>query len=361
MSHMVLALLGWSVGWVLLWRVPRLGSGRGNSTPYAVVIPARDEATNIGEIVRQVRAQEPPPAEVVVIDDDSSDGTAHLAATAGATVHPAGPAPPGWVGKTWACHRGAMLSTAPVLVFLDADVRIRTDALDPVVRRVGDHRGLVSVAPYQTVPRPHEWLSLFFALAAVMGVGFASMTKRRVRGAFGPCIVIGREQYDSIGGHAAVGDEVVEDMALARHAHDAGLRVEVFGGGPEISLRMYPSGLPSLVEGWSKNIATGARRTPLVRGLAVATWVAGAIAAVLALTDPTPLALVIFAIWVGQVAWMARQIGDFPPLALIGYVVPLLAFVVVFVRSLLLTLVGRRVSWRGRTFRVGAGSRGGRR
>jgi 4,4'-diaponeurosporenoate glycosyltransferase len=356
MTHITLALVGWSLGWLLLWRVPRLAATSGSSEPYAVVIPARDEAANIGEIVRQVRAQQSPPAELVVIDDDSSDDTAAIAAAAGATVHSAGPVPPGWVGKTWACHRGATLSHAPVLVFLDADVRIGADALERVVGRVVERGGLVSIAPYHTVPRPHEWLSLFFALIAVMGVGFASMTRRKVSGAFGPCIAIGREQYDRIGGHAAVGDQVVEDMAMARNADDAGLGVEVYGGGAEFTWRMYPSGPASLVEGWTKNIATGARHTPPLRGLAVAIWVSGAIAAVLALTDPSPLALAVFAIWVGQISRMARQIGDFPPVALIGYVVPLFAFVAVFVRSLLLTVFRRRVSWRGRTFRVGTRS-----
>jgi len=351
MTNITIALLGWSVGWLLLWRIPRLARGSEPLLPYAVVIPARDEASNIGEIVRQVQAQTSPPAEIVVMDDESSDDTAAIAAAAGATLHVAGPPPPGWVGKTWACHRGAILTEAPVLVFLDADVRLGADALEPVVRRAGGGRRLVSIAPYHTVARPHEWLSLFFALVAVMGVGFASITRRKVRGAFGPLIAIGREEYDRIGGHAAVGDQVVEDLALASNAQDAGLGVEVYGA-RSITWRMYPSGPASLIEGWTKNIATGAHRTPPLRTLAIGLWVAGSVAAVLGLTDPSLLAVLVLAMFVAQIAWMARQIGDFPPIAAIGYVVPLLAFVVVFVRSAVVTLTRRRVSWRGRSYQV---------
>ena len=71
-----------------------------------------------------------PGDELVVVDDHSSDGTADVAAAHGATVVAAPALPSGWVGKPHACWIGAGATTAPLLVFLDADVRPGPDLLD---------------------------------------------------------------------------------------------------------------------------------------------------------------------------------------------------------------------------------------
>jgi len=87
---------------------------------YDVVIPARDEGSTVGAVVRAARAA--PGAGVVwVVDDGSSDDTAEVARAAGAEVIAArAPSEPG--DKAKALALGVAATTAPVLVFFDADI-----------------------------------------------------------------------------------------------------------------------------------------------------------------------------------------------------------------------------------------------
>src|SRR5690606_22746724 len=87
----------------------------------------------------------------------------------------------------------------------------------------------------------------------------------------GQYIMVRRTAYDSIGGHAAVQGEIVEDLALALLFLRRGLRVRMMFGESLISTRMYRS-LPEMLEGWSKNLYLGARQSmgdfPIRRALA---------------------------------------------------------------------------------------------
>ncbi len=347
-TQLALAVSGWMIGWFLLWRIPRLSPPAGAVEDYSVVIPARNEAHNIGELVAQVRGQTHPPGEIVVVDDDSSDGTAAAAEAAGASVIRSGALPDGWVGKNWACHQGARETTAPMMVFLDADVRLKADALGAVVSRAIRSGGLLSVIPFHTIRRPYEWFSLFFAAVSVMGVGLAAAVRLRTRGACGACIAISRDDYRTIGGHAAVAGEVVEDIALAENADRLGLPVDASGGRTMISYRMYATGWRALVEGWTKNIASGAGRVPAWRTAAIAVWIAGAGSAVLALASAPLVGLALLAAWVFQLARMGTRLGTFPPRAALTYPLLLAGFVLIFARSLALVLLRRPVQWRGR-------------
>ena len=121
--------------------------------------------------------------------------------------------------------------------------------------------------------RAYERLSAMFNIIGFMGVGAASPARDAVaRGAFGPVMVTSRADYDLVGGHASVRGEIVEDIALARRYRSASLAVHAFGGGRLARFRMYPDGLGQLLEGWSKNIATGASTVPFGRLALIGFW-----------------------------------------------------------------------------------------
>lgn len=364
-----LALLGvgWAIGWYLLWRVPALGSTR-SSTPLpatapaeapscAVVIPARNEESSLPALLASLRGQTVTPTEIVVVDDQSTDGTV-LAARADPSVHliSGAPLPAGWTGKTWACQQGVQATSAPVVVFVDADVTLAPDALGAVLREQASTGGLVSVQPFHRVEKVYERFSALFNVISFMAVGAASPgAGARGRGAFGPLLCCARSELERVGGFAAVRGEIVEDIALARRFDTADLPVRIFGGTDLVSFRMYPDGIRSLVEGWSKNFAAGAASAALPRVVLVFAWVTALLASVQALIEAglgwgawMP-ALVAYWAFAAQLVVMLGQLGNFGRRTAIAY--PALAgiFVAVFVRSIWLTVVRREVVWRGRT------------
>ena len=366
--QVVLAIGGWLAGWWLLFAVPLLRPAPmatdASRRRLSVIVPARDEAASLPHLLASLRDELVPDDELIVVDDRSTDATAAIARAAGATVVDAPPLPAGWTGKSWACHLGAAASTGELLVFLDADVRLGPGALAAVAAEHERSGGLVSVQPYHETERAYERLSALCNVVSFMGVGAASPHRGgRAHGAFGPCLACTPTDYAVVGGHEAVRCEVVEDLALARSFRLAGLPVTVWGGGPSVRFRMYPDGIRSLAQGWTKNLATGAGTVPLARTLAIAWWITGLlvtvqwlIEAVIGTGPPLAVAVIAYAGVVAQLWHGFARLGDFGLRWAALYPVLLGAFLVVFVRSLYATLVRRSVTWRGREVPVRRGT-----
>lgn len=366
MSTIVLALGLVAGAWLMsgLRRLPAVAGGRPHTV--SVVVPARDEATTLPTLLESLRADAALVHEVIVVDDGSSDGTAEVAEALGATVvRLDGDPPAGWTGKAYACARGAAVAAAPLLLFLDADVTLSPRGLGRLLAAHEHHGGLVSVQPHHRVERPYESLSAVCNVVSMMGTGaFAPGLRSRRPAAFGPCLLTSAADYAAAGGHAAVRDEVVEDVHLARRYAAAGMPVRVFSGAGAVSFRMYPGGLRRLIDGWTKSLATGAG---LVSPAAVAIsvwWITACLAFGLrglsALGHAGSIgrgaALVAAAGWLAvavELRWMLRRIGTFRWVVAALHVVPVLAFVALFARSAWLTLVRRKVRWRGRDIAVG--------
>lgn len=362
----VIVVAGWLAGWWLLARMPRLtmplpvpGANRPAVTAdVTVVIPARNEARSLPHLLGSLAASDIQPAEVVVVDDGSDDGTADVARSLGATVMTSAPLPDGWTGKSWACMQGAEAAQGSTLVFLDADVRLLPGGLGAVLDEHARRRGLLSVQPYHRMERPYERLSAVFNAIAVMGVGVATPGRNaRADGAFGPCMACDVDDYQSVGGHGAVRSEVLEDLAMGKVFAAAGMPVHGVGGRGAVEFRMYPDGLGQLVEGWSKNMASGSASIGVGRLLATVLWVCAAVSAgaeVVQWLIGTGSASTAD-VWVSWLAMavqfgvMLRQLGNFGWWPVVAFPITLVAFVVVFFDSLWLTVVRRRVRWRGRT------------
>jgi 4,4'-diaponeurosporenoate glycosyltransferase len=335
-------VFGWTVGWLLLWRLRPLPAPPVRRRPVAVVIPARDEADALPHLLPPLIAARRAGDEVVVVDDHSSDGTGDVARSLGARVVAPPDLPDGWRGKPHACWHGALATSAPVLAFVDADVRPGHDLVDRLGGAVDAHAGeIVSVQPWHVMERPTEHLSVLCNVTALMGVGRFSVLGERVRpnAAFGPVLALDRETYERTGGHsrADVRTMHTEDIGMARAVG----RTQLYTGRPEVSFRMYPGGLPDLVRGWTRSIATGASAVPWWAALLTLSWVWSLAAGWLV----TPWFLVTSAI---QVWVLGRRAGRFSPLVALLYPVALVVFVVVFVRSLFALVFRRDVTWKHR-------------
>jgi 4,4'-diaponeurosporenoate glycosyltransferase len=364
---LLILLAGWLAGWALLWRLPTPVDpvAPRHLRRLTAVVPARNEADRLPRLLESLDRQTRRADQIIVVDDHSTDGTAAVARSHPAVqVVEAPEMPPGWTGKCWACTTGAAAADGDLLLFLDADVELADDAVASLLTTWEPEQGLLSVQPHHHTDGPVEALSLPFNVVALMGLGIGSVwPPRQGWGAAGPCMLTSREVYQRIGGHAAVRQAVAEDMALADRYAVAGESVRCLAGGARIRFRMYRD-LRGIVEGWSKNMATGARRTPFVRGVAIALWVTAALAAAGALVGaPTtprldlPLLAVVYGAGVMQFAVLGRAVGRFGWAALAW---PLLIafFVVVFLWSLVSTFLVRRVRWSGRTLHLDAASTG---
>lgn len=362
----------WLVGFFLLWKIPRCRPAPGHPGParLSVIIPARNEERTLPILLDSLASQEPAADEIVVVDDGSEDATAMVAARHGARVMAAGPKPEDWIGKSWACWKGAQAAAGDVLVFLDADTTLDSRGLAALAAAHRDDGGLVGVQPYHAIRRPYEALAAVFNIVVMAGLNCFSPLGRRLTpaGSFGPCMVCSRAGYFAAGGHAAVKGAIVEDLALGRLFQASGIRVSCYGGRGTISFRMYPDGFRSLVEGFTKNMAIGASGMRKGFRALIVLWLIGATACVVSaaasLLPPLaifrPLEGIFYSLYAAQMYWMLRRIGSFGPLTALLFPLPLAFFHVVFFRSARLVRGRKTVTWKGRSIAThGKGARRG--
>jgi glucosyl-3-phosphoglycerate synthase len=94
--------------------------------PVTVVLPAREVADTVGQIVERLWSLAPLIDQIVVVDADSSDGTADVAARAGAEVHQEAELLPEFgqvLGKGDAMWRALQVVRGDLVVYLDSDTR----------------------------------------------------------------------------------------------------------------------------------------------------------------------------------------------------------------------------------------------
>jgi glycosyl transferase family 2 len=224
--------------------------------PLSVLIPARNEATHIGDCVRDLAARHP----VLVLDDESDDGTAAAAQAAGATVLAGTPAPAGWLGKPWACAQLAAVADpgSELLVFLDADVQLAPGAVEAAARLLLDAElDVVCPFPRQVATTAAERLVqplLQWSWLTLLPLRVAERSMRpALTAACGQFVVIRRAALDRAGGFAAVRGAVLDDLALVRAVKAVGGRGGVVDGTDLATCRMY-TGWAELRDGYGKSL-----------------------------------------------------------------------------------------------------------
>jgi 4,4'-diaponeurosporenoate glycosyltransferase len=336
--------VGWVIGWLLLWSPRRLPTASSNiRRSVAIVIPARNEAQSLPQLLRPLVGQQRPGDQIVVVDDHSDDGTARVAELFGVDVVVPPTPPPGWLGKPNACWFGANQTDASILVFLDADVRPGPSLLDDLTGEVERHpTSVISMQPWHRMHTVGEQPSILFNVMALMGSGAFTIIRRRTAAtvAFGPVVAIDRAPYLAAGGHSApsVRSMITEDIGLARAVG----RSVLFVGTPDTTtFRMYPSGLGGLTQGWTRSIASGARFVPWWLAIATICWIWSLAGGWIA----TPIVYPLTAI---QVYVLGRRAGTINPIAAALFPILVIVFVAIFIRSLLAVLLRRQVTWKGR-------------
>lgn len=357
----VLALIS---SWLILWKVPFIQENqRSNATnkKLSIIIPARNEANNLPVLLQSIHKQTFQPFELLVIDDDSDDDTASVATENGAQVVTFQRDDQKWLGKSAACWAGAQVAQGDYLLFLDADISFAKEtSLSNIIAtfQTQDAQGTLSIQPYHTVEKTYENLSAIFNMLVLVGMNQFSFfqNKFQTAGAFGPSLLVRRDIYFKMGGHAKTREAMMDHVELGKEFLKQDLPVILYGGKDTLNFRMYPEGVSELSQGWSKSFATAALATHPMITLGISLFIAGAFISFsfpiyFLLTQqwlPALISMIGYGLFSSQFGRMARLAGNFHYLALILYPILFTFFVGLFAWSWFKTFILRRVSWKGR-------------
>ncbi len=231
----------------------------GKMKPHvSVIIPARNEEASVAACLESLISQADINFEIIVVDDGSTDNTRKIAESfTGVHVISSEPLPSGWTGKNNAVYAGTQHSRGEWLLFTDADTVHYPGSLARALAEANRHgAALLSYSPEQEVQGFWEKAIMpviFAELAATYHPSRVSDSASPDAAANGQYILISREAYDAIGGHAAIATNLLEDVELARVVKASGRKIFFRYGGDAVRTRMYRN-FAQLREGWTKNL-----------------------------------------------------------------------------------------------------------
>ena len=354
----LIALTGHTIVNAALLRRPRAGAT--TTQRVAVLLPLRDEAERVTPCLEALLGQSGVPhRDILVLDDGSTDGTAAVVrAVAGDKVRllTGAPLPAGWLGKPHACAQLASAAgDVDVLVFVDADVVLAPDAIAGGVDLLRS-AGVELLSPYprivgagRLVQPLLQWSWLTFLPVRVM----ERSPRPALAAAGGQWLVLDRAGYQRAGGHAAVRDDVLEDIGLARAVKRAGGRIAIADGSALAECLMYPS-WAELRDGYGKSLWASfgsPAGAAAVVGLLVLLYVVPPVAALVLVgggaVGLAGWALGAYLLGVAGRVVSARATGGRAWPDALAQPVSILLFAGLVVRSFVLRRRGR-LSWRGR-------------
>jgi cellulose synthase/poly-beta-1,6-N-acetylglucosamine synthase-like glycosyltransferase len=285
---------------------------------------------------------------------------------AGITVLEAGKLEKGWTGKAYAIWTAAKKARGRWLLFTDADTIHEPGGLRRAIHEATRHKvGMLSYSPRQIVSglAQRTLMPLVFCeLALAYPPVKVSDPNQRIAAANGQFLLVEREAYRRIGGHASVADKVLEDVQLAFLAKRRKVGLRFRYADDAVSTRMYRS-TGAMIEGWTKNLAL-----LFHNALALAVWRA---LDILLLAGLPVLAIELWnarfaahsiqwlgAGWVLALLWVrtvvrfyarvAKSNFPFVDCALSPLGLPL--FVALLYRSWFQHRILKQISWKGRTY-----------
>lgn len=345
--------------------IPPDGAFTPASSPgtVSVIIPARNEESVIATCIESL-ARQPEVSEIVVVDDQSTDSTARVVSKLigkypQLRLLQTDRLPDGWVGKNHALWTGVRQANGDWLLFTDADAEHGPDSVARALQIAREREAaLVSFSPEQVT---EEWYEkalipyVYLRLAKFFSYDAVNDPKSKAAAANGQFLMIRRDVYDAIGGHASVAGEVLEDVAIAMRVKAAGQRIWFGCGKGIVRVRMYRS-FDEMWEGWKKNLYRLIGGTPwaLIRELeSNLPWI--------------PLLLILlglkypFLIFLGVLLFIARQtsyglelVRNQYPFSFIFYYVPAAALYVAVLWASYRSHVNGRIVWKGREYAIGA-------
>ena len=218
----------------------------------SVVVPLRNEATNVAELIDSLRAQKNlAQVEFLLLDDNSEDQTLtllhqHTSGLSNFHILNGSTLPQGWIGKTWALQQLFERASGEIIVSVDADVRLVPDAINRAVTLLKNTQ-LDFLSPYpkqltfswsERLIQPllqWSWMS-----TVILRIAEKSSISSMVV-ANGQFFVVRRAALAQVGGYKSVSNKVLDDVELARTLVKQGSHGCVANGASIASTRMYSS------------------------------------------------------------------------------------------------------------------------
>jgi len=235
-----------------------------DSTPVSILIPARNEEDTIEATVRAALTNRA--AEVVVLDDHSTDRTGEIVSRLAAgesclRLVRGKILSPGWTGKNFACAQLAEVASAPLLLFLDADVRLVPDAAARMAAALHDAGAdFISGVPRQETITFSEILLLpliqFVLLSFLPLARMRRSLHPRYATGCGQLIMVKVSAYQQSNGHAGIRGCLHDGLVLPKQFRAAGFRTDLVDTTELATCRMYRSNL-AVWRGLAKNTHAG--------------------------------------------------------------------------------------------------------
>ena len=317
-----------------------------------VLIPVRNEAENIAELIDSLTKQSHLSSlEIIFIDDSSTDSTSKLLKTALAEGAPikvvnAPALPAGWLGKPWALQQGYLIARSEIIVTLDADVRLAPTAISQGIAMLGE-RDFISPYPRQSANSFAERLIqplLQWSWMTTVPLRLAERSNRSsLAVANGQFFIVKKSKLDAVSGFQAIAAEVLDDMKLARALIATGAHGGVADGSTLAQTRMYKN-FGEIKAGYGKSLWS-AFGTPVGSGVAIVFIFLTGIAPVLAWFSGNPIGLFTYEVIVITRIISAKRSGG---RVFDSFLHPISSTILIFLIIYSWRARGK-VQWKGRT------------
>jgi cellulose synthase/poly-beta-1,6-N-acetylglucosamine synthase-like glycosyltransferase len=333
------------------------------SATVTAIIPARNEEAVIAACIASLAGQ-PEIAEILVVNDQSTDATASVVQSLldkfpNVRLLDSGALPDGWVGKNHALWIGVQQAQCLWLLFTDADAEHEKDSVSRALQIAQEQNAaLVSFSPEQVTETWYEKSLvpyIYLRLAKKFSFEKVNDPNSRAAAANGQFLMVRRDVYEAIGGHAGVAGEVLEDVALAMRVKAAGHGLFFGSGKGLVRVRMYRS-FAAMWQGWKKNLYRLMGGTPWAVFREIESsfpWIP-VLLILLGLKYPVLLFLGVLFLIVRQASYGLDLARNQYPFSFIFYYVPAVLLYIAVLWASYRSHTKGRIQWKGREYAVGA-------
>ena len=235
-----------------------------------VVIPAHNEELMAPNCARSVLASDYPALELIFVLDRCTDGTrAALEPIAAADprlrIVENSSCPADWAGKCNAARVGADNARGELILFTDADTHFDPRLLRASVQLLRS-RALSMLSLFSSPTHKHWFEMVVQPVTSLMLLKLFPMKRANAATgrrpfANGQFMLFERSAYQALGGHAAVKDDLLEDLAFARRMKRAKMEQGVAVSDGMLVVSMYDS-WKAFQTGWKRIYIESCRRNP---------------------------------------------------------------------------------------------------